>query len=77
MWQRGSLTLRGSNERARFVHSVGYAGVGGMTRDGLPFFVERLGVADVSGVSGTTEALGLLLDAYARPLPPQPARPNP
>ena len=73
VWQRGSLTLRGSNERARFVHSVGYAGVGGMTRDGLPYFVERLGAADVSGVSGTPEGLSLLLDACAAPA----ARPKP
>ena len=42
-----------------------YGGVGGTARDGTPYFVERLGKADLAGFSAEPNILNLMLDAYA------------
>ena len=54
-----------TSERARLVQRHFYAGRGGVTRDGSPFFIERLGRADLSGYARNPALLALMLDAYA------------
>ena len=42
-----------------------YAGFGGFTRDGAPFLVERLGRADLDGITREGDVvLGVMIDAY-------------
>ena len=41
-----------------------YAGHAGVTRAGKPFFVERLGMADLGGFAREEGMLGLMLEAY-------------
>ena len=42
-----------------------YGGIGGTARDGTPYFIERLGKADLAGFSSEPEIFSLMLDAYA------------
>jgi len=41
-----------------------YAGLGGVDKAGLPFFVERLGAADLAGFSREPGVLQVIMDAY-------------
>lgn len=50
--------------RAALVQRHFYAGFGGVTRDGAPFWVERLGQADLGGYAREPGYTGLMLDGY-------------
>lgn len=41
-----------------------YGGYGGVTRTGVPYFVERLGMADLAGMARQPRLLDLMFDAY-------------
>ena len=50
--------------RHRLARAHFYGGAGGSARDGTPYFVERLGAADLAGYSREPALLRLMLDAY-------------
>lgn len=52
-----------SSARHRAAREHFYGGLGGMTRDGTPYFVERLGQADLSGFAREPAVLELIMDA--------------
>jgi hypothetical protein len=57
----GDGCAKAQHEAAR---AMFYAGFAGFTRDGRPFFVERLGAADLAGYSRNADARALVEDAY-------------
>ena len=58
-------TREGRTARQAAVQEYGYAGIGGLTRDGLPYMIERMGKADFGGYARQGEAMmQLMRDAY-------------
>lgn len=58
-------TREGRTPRQAAVQAYGYAGIGGLTRAGTPFMVERLGAADFAGYGRHGEAFAQLMrDGY-------------
>ena len=58
-------TREGRTARQAAVQEYGYAGLGGLTRDGLPYVIERLGKADFGGYARQGEAMmQLMREAY-------------
>lgn len=53
-----------STDRQRFVRAHFYSGCGGLSRDGTPYFCERLGRADLAGYSRSAAADALIKQAY-------------
>jgi hypothetical protein len=54
-----AATARQLAARAHF-----YGGFGGFAKDGSPYFVERLGAADLAGFAADPNVLDLMFDAY-------------
>lgn len=54
----------GRSPRHATARSLFYGGFGGFTRDGRPYFIERLGVADLAGYSRHPGAREIVVDAY-------------
>lgn len=60
-----SAAARGeASERQRVALAHGYAGLGGIAKDGTPFFVERLGRADFGGYESHEPLLELMTETY-------------
>ena len=55
----GPPTARHACSRENF-----YAGFGGFAKDGSPFFIERMGIADLSGFASEPKVLDLMYDSY-------------
>ena len=60
------VRLRASRRTTRqeLAYTHGYAGFGGLTRAGVPYFIERLGRADLAGIARDAPLAELLREHY-------------